>query len=409
MLLARRHIVRRVNFCGGDVAYSGKEPAWNYAGASSDLAFWYSDVLSTGDFSDVLMFGDCRAIHRPVHVVAQSLGVRVHVFEEGYVRPNWITLEPFGVNGRSMLPLDPTWYRERRETNPPGQPTGYSLQIRAWHDIHYRMANALHAWRFPNYRSHRPYNGFVEYAGLANRFARLSRYKAEARRVASALVTERRPYYLFPLQLNSDSQIIEHSPFSGIREVISKVLHSFADHAPSDALLVVKNHPLDTGLIGSHRQVRSLAGQLGMADRVRYIEAGHLPTLLERARGVVVVNSTVGLSALHHDRPLMTLGAAVYSMPGMTWQGSLDDFWQRAESPDAALYQAFIDYVIRHTQINGDFYSRSGIAMAAAGAVSRLEAATSPFAVGQTSLSSESSILPQQHMLPPQLKEAARG
>ncbi|WP_082721382.1 capsular polysaccharide export protein, LipB/KpsS family [Burkholderia sp. ABCPW 14] len=206
-LLDRRHVVRRVNFCGGDLAYSGKEPKWNYVGPQSDLALWYGDVLGAGDFSDVLMFGDCRAIHRPAHAVAQSLGVKVHVFEEGYVRPDWITLEPFGVNGRSMLPLDPEWYRGQRETNPPGQPTGYSLQTRSWHDIRYRMANAFHAWRFPNYQSHRPYNGLIEYAGLTNRFARLGRYRAEARRVTSALVTERRPYYLRGGRANSDNRI----------------------------------------------------------------------------------------------------------------------------------------------------------------------------------------------------------
>ena len=39
------------------------------------------------------------------------------------------------------------------------------------------------------------------------------------------------------------------------------------------------------------------------------------------------------------------------------------------------LYKAFLDYVVHHTQINGDFYTRTGIAMATAGAVQRLEAA----------------------------------
>ena len=40
-------------------------------------------------------------------------------------------------------------------------------------------------------------------------------------------------YYIFPLQLNSDSQIVVHSPFDGVRETIVKVLTSFADtHLP---------------------------------------------------------------------------------------------------------------------------------------------------------------------------------
>lgn len=86
-----------------------------------------------------------------------------------------------------------------------------------------------------------------------------------------------------------------------------------------------------------------------------------------------MVNSTVGLSALHHRRPLMALGASIYNMCGLTWQGTLDDFWLNGEPPSEVLYHAFLSYVMHHTQINGDFYTRTGITMAIAGAVARLE------------------------------------
>ncbi|KAF1029033.1 MAG: hypothetical protein GAK40_00675 [Burkholderia plantarii] len=86
-----------------------------------------------------------------------------------------------------------------------------------------------------------------------------------------------------------------------------------------------------------------------------------------------MVNSTVGLSALHHGRPLIALGEAIYNIRGLTWQGTLDDFWVNGVTPDMDLYQAFLSYVMHHTQINGDFYTRTGIAMAVAGAVERLE------------------------------------
>ena len=181
-------------------------------------------------------------------------------------------------------------------------------------------------------------------------------------------------YYIFPLQLNSDAQIVVHSPFEGVRDAIEKVLRSFARHAPANTWLVIKNHPLDTGLIDYRRFAEELARELDIAERLHFIDAGHLPTLLDNARGAVVVNSTVGLSALHHRRPLIALGSAIYSMPGLTWQGDLNDFWLHAEQPNMDLYQAFLDYVVHHTQINGDFYTRSGIAMATAGAVRRLEA-----------------------------------
>jgi capsular polysaccharide export protein len=376
-LCSRGHAVRRVNFCGGDVAYGYGIPSWDYRDGPRGLRDWYRAVVKLGQFSDVLMFGDCREIHRDAHEICAAAGVRVHVFEEGYVRPNWLTMELHGVNGRSLLSRDPDWYRDQRRITPVGtggRPTGYNLYERAYHDVRYRAANTLYARRFPNYQTHRPRNGFFEYAGLAARMVQQARYRREAESVTAELLESKQAYYLFPLQLNSDTQIAVHSPFDGVRQAINKVVQSFAIAAQRKTFLVLKNHPLDTGLIDYRRYTLELAQELGITDRLRFIDAGHLPTLLDHAQGVVVVNSTVGLSALHHRRPLMALGTAIYDMPGMTWQGSLDDFWQHAEPPDMHLYQCFLDYVIHHTQINGDFYTRTGIEMAVAGTVKRLEA-----------------------------------
>ena len=358
--------------------YAEDRNAWDYVGEARDLPVWYQDIAGSGQFSDILMFGDCREIHRHMHPVSTVAGARVHVFEEGYVRPHWLTLESHGVNGRSQLPRDPAWYIENWHSvhpTPTGRSTGYNLYERAYHDIRYRVANALFATRFPHYRTHRPKNGLLEYAGLAMRASRKREHESEAAAVTRELTQSNRPYYLFPLQLNSDAQIVEHSPFESVREAIGTVLHSFARAARSDSTLVIKNHPLDTGLIEYRRYASEIAADLGITDRLRFIDAGHLPTLLNNARGAVVVNSTVGLSALHHRRPLMALGTAIYNMPGLTWQGSLDDFWTQAGQPDMNLYQAFLDYVVHHTQINGDFYTKNGIAMAVKGAVQRLEAA----------------------------------
>jgi capsular polysaccharide export protein len=377
-LCERGHSVRRVNFCGGDLAYAGKGDAWDFREQAGVLSDWYVNKVKASSFTDVIMFGDCREIHLQMHPVAQANGLRVHVFEEGYVRPHWLTLEQHGVNGRSQLSRDPDWYLGQRRFTPPnpiGLPTGYNLYERAFHDIRYRSANTLFSRRFPHYRSHRPRNGFFEYSGLAARALRQRKHHRDSDQVTQDLLNAGKAYYIFPLQLNSDAQIVVHSPFDSVRAAIVRVLTSFARYAPADSWLVIKNHPLDTGLIDYRRHSVKLAAELGIADRVHFIDAGHLPTLLDHARGAVVVNSTVGLSALHHRRPLIALGTAIYSMQGLTWQGSLDDFWRHAEAPDMHLYQSFLDYVVHHTQINGDFYTRTGIAMAVAGAVQRLEAA----------------------------------
>jgi len=83
----------------------------------------------------------------------------------------------------------------------------------------------------------------------------------------------------------------------------------------------------------------------------------------------VVVNSTVGLSAIHHDKPVLACGNAIFDMEGLTWQGDMDNFWTSgsAWSPDSTLYRRFRDYVLYHTQLNGNFYKRLPIPGSSAG------------------------------------------
>jgi capsular polysaccharide export protein len=73
---------------------------------------------------------------------------------------------------------------------------------------------------------------------------------------------------------------------------------------------------------------------------------------------VVVINSTVGLSAIDHGKPVKTLGYAIYDMPGLTHQGELDDFWQNPQTPNRSIYESFHRELIERTQINGNFYRR---------------------------------------------------
>jgi capsular polysaccharide export protein len=112
------HDVRKVNFTVGDRVYWGINNAISYRGPMEKLAEFYAHQYQQHAITDVVLFGDCRPVHRPAIEVAKKHNVRVHVFEEGYFRPFWITLERDGVNGNSMLPKDPLWYREQAKKVP---------------------------------------------------------------------------------------------------------------------------------------------------------------------------------------------------------------------------------------------------------------------------------------------------
>ena len=57
---------------------------------------------------------------------------------------------------------------------------------------------------------------------------------------------------------------------------------------------MIKLHPLDNGMANFRKQAKRIARRLRLRGRVFVIDGGHLPTLLSKSQGVVVVNSTTG-------------------------------------------------------------------------------------------------------------------
>ncbi|MCW2270599.1 capsular polysaccharide export protein [Pseudomonas sp. JUb96] len=368
-----------ISFNVGDVLYSaGSRTA--YSASPDGLEAFYSERFRQLDVTDLVLFGDCRPVHRPAVALARRLGIRVHVFEEGYFRPYWITLERDGVNNNSLLPRDPDWYRDvGKHIVRYGNGNAFKLSFvsRAAHDVLYHSGGALNKVCFPHYRTHAPYSAAMEYAGFIRQGLRLLFATRRANQLVDEVAREHRPTFLLPLQLDSDAQIKDHSPFANMFEVIDHVIASFAAHAPTAARLLVKNHPLSPGLVDYQRITQALAKQYGVSDRVDFLATGHMPTLLSHIAGMITVNSTAGASALLHKRPTFALANPIYAMPGLTQQGSLDDFWQHPEAPDMALFHHFRNTVIHTTQVNGGFYTRCGIDMAVSNCLDVLMAKTS--------------------------------
>lgn len=367
--------VERINLNLGDRLFWTLPGAADYRGRFEDWRGYLARFMDERHVTDLVLFGDGRPYHRVAIATAQLRGVSVHVFEEGYVRPDWITLEAGGVNGFSGLPRDPDVIRalaaEITDLPKPQRVHG-DMATRTWWDVVYNSANTFFPYLYPRYRRHRPHHPYVEYAGW---IGRLLRSKAEERRAAATqaqVLAGPAPYFLVPLQLDSDYQIRLHSPFTSMNQVVELIARSFAAHAPAEARLVVKVHPLDNGLVNRRRAAGTIGKKTGLGDRLVLIDGGHMPTLIEGSKGVIVVNSTVGTQALHHGKPLVALGQAIYDMPGLTHQGSLESFWTAPTPPDADLAKAFRRVVVAQTQINGGFYSREGVVVAVANAVKRL-------------------------------------
>ena len=89
---------------------------------------------------------------------------------------------------------------------------------------------------------------------------------------------------------------------------------------------------------------------------------------------MVTINSTSGTLALAAGVPVVTLGQAVYALPGLTFQGGLDRFWTESEPPDQALFAAFRRVLAHTCLVRGGFHSVKGLDMLTENAAARLEA-----------------------------------
>lgn len=375
-LAANNASVYKINFCGGDYFYWRNKSAWNFTDSLANLAEFIENKFLEHQFTDIILFGDMRPVHIPAINLAKKHQAKIWVYEEGYLRPNWLTLELNGVNANSSLPKNPDYYLTEADNLPDNNEaldTGYLLMTRFYHDLKYNLARYVLSAKFPYYQSHRPQSVLTEYSGWLKRLPiqkTIGEYHAN--HIINSLLKNNSQFFLFPLQLHYDAQIIHHSDFSNIEQAISTVLSSFSLYADKKSLLIVKNHPLDIGTINYQAYIENLSKQLNLENRVIFIDGGDLVQLLKNCQGTVTINSTVGISALSYHCPVICLGKAIYNMQGLTFQGNLDDFWLHKQQPDLNLFNSFKKTVISKSQINGNFYTQNGIEMAVTHSINRI-------------------------------------
>jgi capsular polysaccharide export protein len=308
--------------------------------------------------------------------VCRDLSVAVHVLEEGYIRPDWVTMELGGVNGHSTLPRDPAWYRALAATLPPvpvHSKVSSSFRRRATEGLAYNLADVLSRWHYPNWNNHRPWHPLVEGMGWARKLSRRKAREAKGAQLIERIAKSGKPYFLVPLQLDSDAQIRMHSPFAGIADALKLIIESFAAHASADVGLVIKEHPLDNGVQDWEQQATDLAKRFGVADRVDYLASGDIEAIARSACGMVTINSTSGTLGLAMGVPVVVLGDAVYDIPDITFQGGIDAFWQNPAAPDLETFRAFCRVLIDRCLIPGGFFSDEAIEKVVKHAIARFE------------------------------------
>ena len=354
------HIVYKVNFNAGDRYFYPGSRTLDYKGTPESWAQNLRGLIRKLSIDRIYVFGDCRFYHAVARDIAREEGVRYFVFEEGYLRPDYITLEEDGVNGHTNMsfPDDNSFFKLKSMRQSHHNFKNHFFTV-AWYAIQYYLAACIQKKHFPEYHHHRPLNVPGEGSKwILSGWRKLVRYWSSRKVEKLAANKLSGKYYMVPLQVHVDMQVLQHSSFRSVEEFITLTLESFSLHAPDDLHIIIKHHPMDRGYRDYTALIRNLAEKLGLQDRVIYVFDSHLPTLLKHALGTVTINSTVGLSSLHHGVPVKPMGSAIYDIEGLSFQGSIDEFWRYTGGVDQNLYKAFRQHLLDTNQVNGNFYQK---------------------------------------------------
>ncbi|WP_233557189.1 capsule biosynthesis protein [Rhodophyticola porphyridii] len=358
--------VWRVGFNQGDSAFwHHRESYIPYTGTIADWPDRLRQLIAEKDVSDLVLYGDTRPVHADAVAIAKSQNITVHVFEEGYLRPYWVTYERGGANGHSRL-MNTSVAQMRRalkdlDLDLPDTPS-------KWGDMRQHMFyGALYHWfvmflnrRYRNFRPHRNIPVSRELWLYLRRLAFMPFLWLDRVQATWRIRLGGFPYHLALLQLEHDASFRDHGPFDTMSDFLALLIEGFAQGAPTHHHLVFKSHPLEDGRVPIRRDIRRLARKHGVGDRVHFVRGGKLARLLNDARSAVTVNSTAAQQALWRGLPLKAFGTAVYLKPEFVSTQSMEAFFTNPTRPDSRAYRDYRHYLLETSQITGSFYSGSG-------------------------------------------------
>ena len=379
------HVVSRVGFNAGDQFFWGRNPG--YVAFQDEHDRWpafFATLCTEKNITDLVLYGDVRAVHAQALAIAKVRGLRCHVFEEGYLRPYWVTYERNGSNGNSALMtldfarIQGTKAMTDQDTGPPPAHWG-DMREHVFYGALYHWWVMFRNGGYPHFRPHRALPVRAEAALYFRRMLLMPWLAIERHFANRRILNSAFPFHVVLMQLEHDSSFQAHSDFQTMTCFFDLVLRGFAEGAPQHHHLVFKAHPLENGRTANKSAIFALAKKLGCQDRVHFLSGGKLARLLDQATSAVTINSTAGQQVLWRGLPLKIFGRAVYDKPTFVSDQTLSAFFAAPTYPDAEGYRAYRRFLLATSQIPGGFYAARGRKQVLRQIVDKMIAAESPY------------------------------
>jgi len=258
---------------------------------------WFKQRFVEERIELCLVFSDARPFSVAARLAAQELGVVVLYFERGAFRLSTSSLSTLGLNSRFSL--------RRAEALPgisgvapdaalPRRPLERWLRMRF---ATFLVGNAL-ACLIDRDRGRIQHKRYAIGPYLRLAWAQWRTEHHFANDGTDPPLAKGRPLVVVPLQLETDSQLVLHSPFAGNQAFIDFVAANVTRVAPQ-AAIVFKRHPMDATRYRLPPGARLVGGNLARFNAARPV--------------FVCINSTVGFEALVRGERVICLAPSFYA------------------------------------------------------------------------------------------------
>ncbi len=244
---------------------------------------------------------------------ARGLNLKTVFFENGPF-PGTLLIDAKGVNFQSSLTENSRQFYESLEAPPQNWQrdlVGYESRFRQYCRANKGIMNPLAKFYYALLMRNRFYRQL--FPDLADDSISGSLRKKICSRCLSPGEDKLPEQFIFlPFQYSDDTQVLMNSPEVSSMESFLKTCYTAVKSALPGYQVVVKEHPDDFG----RKHYRGLRKQYPDA---LWLARHNITELVQKARAVITLNSSVGVEALRQHKPVITLGKSLYNVDGVVY------------------------------------------------------------------------------------------
>lgn len=179
--------------------------------------------------------------------------------------------------------------------------------------------------------------------------------RASTKKLSKTKTTLPEKFIFVPFQVESDSQIITHSPWIKSMRELFFLCKRYSEKKDKNIKFVFKEHPSSDYKYDDLYNLES--------DQLIFANGTPTEKLIRKSEAIITINSSVGIESLLLKKKVITLGNAIYNIDGICKHASsikeLENHIDSIDSwiPDQNLISYFLGYLENEYSIKGSWRS----------------------------------------------------